>query len=878
MSLLNKILKWTESDLVLWQRDAARRLFQNESVLSAQDYDELYTLLKATHGIPNTNNLQPVPLAASHLPAIISGVSTVTLKSMHDLTHVNRIAPRQTLKFSPDGITVIYGGNGSGKSGYSRVLKQACRARDQSETVHPDATDPTAQKSTPEAQFDIQTDGTSQTLKWIRDTIPPDELSTIAVFDSHCARAYLSEGEAAYQPYGLDIVENLAQVVIPELNKRLKQELVTINVDDEPFKHLLGNTAVGKMIASLSEKTDPASVKKLSTLSPKEIERISELDKILVEANPKIIAKQIQQVRLSAQRLAELIKRIDTALTWVSDTAVNKLKKLDDTAQSATHAETIAAAQFRAGEDLLPGTGEPAWKFLFEAARRFSTEAAYTNDEFPHVGEDTQCPLCQQPLGEDASNRLKRFELYIQDNAATVAQENRTKLDSSIKKIESANLDIVFDDTLAEELLGLDSALVNTVHIFESIIIARRVWMLDAVKIHKWDDTPLFGDDPRQALHNIAAKLTSTADEMVKASDESKRKSLEAERDELRARQNLRQSINAIIGLIENKKFKHALESCKSDLKTRPISNKSTEFASNAITPDLKKSLDVEFNNLGISHVRTKLNGRNDRGKMIYRLSLDFPVTSKIEEILSEGEQRAIAIGSFLAELSLANHSGGIVFDDPVSSLDHYRRQKVARRLVEEAMQRQVIVLTHDTAFLGELRYSIDQAGVPNTMHYLEWRDDQPGHINEGLPWIHMGYKQRIKHLEDCLRNLEHPWPAYPSESQVLEIRNLYSLLRATIERVAEDLILNGIVQRYNEYINVGNLHKIMGFETQECEKIQMLHKKCHGITDAHDPSSIRNTTIPTAQEFGDDLKSLKVVIDDIKNSRKTDKEPVAAS
>jgi hypothetical protein len=41
----------------------------------------------------------------------------------------------------------------------------------------------------------------------------------------------------------------------------------------------------------------------------------------------------------------------------------------------------------------------------------------------------------------------------------------------------------------------------------------------------------------------------------------------------------------------------------------------------------------------------------------------------------------------------------GIVFDDPVSSLDHMRREQIARRLAREAKVRQVNVFTHDLAF-----------------------------------------------------------------------------------------------------------------------------------------------------------------------------------
>jgi wobble nucleotide-excising tRNase len=43
------------------------------------------------------------------------------------------------------------------------------------------------------------------------------------------------------------------------------------------------------------------------------------------------------------------------------------------------------------------------------------------------------------------------------------------------------------------------------------------------------------------------------------------------------------------------------------------------------------------------------------------------------EDILSEGEQRVVAIRSFFAEVGLSGGKGGIVLDDPVSSFDHRR-------------------------------------------------------------------------------------------------------------------------------------------------------------------------------------------------------------
>ena len=241
MTLLNDILKWATISLTAWQRDALRRLFQKE-VLDQQDLDDLYAMLKSAHGVPDSENREPDPLSQKHLPVQTANAAPVTLRAMRELKHVNRIPNGQILEFSPKGMTVIYGGNAAGKSGYSRVLKQACRARDSLETVHPDAFDIKAIKSIPESTFDIEINGTVTSLNWKRGVEPPNDLSTIAVFDAKCARAYLDEGDVAYLPYGLDIVESLGQHVLPELTRRLKTEISAINTDTASFADLIGDT------------------------------------------------------------------------------------------------------------------------------------------------------------------------------------------------------------------------------------------------------------------------------------------------------------------------------------------------------------------------------------------------------------------------------------------------------------------------------------------------------------------------------------------------------------------------------------------------------------------------------------------------------------
>ncbi len=869
MTLLDKILKWTQT-LPKWQSDAARRLLQREEGLTEKDYSELFTLLKAGKGLPNPENLEPDPLAANHLPANIKKGQTIILKEMSELNHVNCIAPNQSLAFSETGMSVIYGGNGTGKSGYVRVMKQACRCRDQLEIVHTNANDLASAKQIPTAKFKIDKQGADKVLDWERGNSAPDELSMISVFDQRCARSYLTaEQDVAYLPYGLDIVESLANDVIPELTRRLNAEISSIDTNVYSFNHLMGESEVGKLISKLSVRTNPKTVETLGALSEDEEKRITDLNKALAEADP--IAK-VTELKRFVSRLKNLGESIKKQLHWVNDDAVAKLKKLDDEAVAAGQNEKNAALALQSGESLLPGTGEQLWKSLFEAARKYSTETAYPEHEFPHTGDDALCPLCQSPLDE-ARERLNRFEQYIKDDVAKVANEKRKNLSDIRKKIENSNLSVAMDKELSGEVSLLDETIVMAVTAFQTSVNDKKQWMIDALDSHKWDDPKELANNPRQVVRNLAAQKLREARTFIKASDEEHKKKLVLEYDGLVARQNLKKSLQGVLDLIERLKKVAALNKCKYDLKTTPISNKSKEFASDAVTKELKNALDIEFANLNIGHIKTKLKEKNVKGKIYHQLLLELPTSIKLDEILSEGEQRAIALGAFLAELSLANHSCGIVFDDPVSSLDHWRRQYVARRFVQEAKKRQVIIFTHDTSFLGQLRDEIDASNLDHEIRFLEWRGQHSGHVCDGLPWGHASYKERIDALEkECRRLADKPWPQYPTDADTSEMMGAYSKLRATIERVIQDVVFCGVVRRYRDWISIGSLKEVVGFEDSDNDEINRLYQRCNDLVEAHDPSSDKNVPVPSPVELDNDIQDLKAVIKDIQDRRKAKK------
>ncbi len=192
MSILQEILVWTQG-LATWQSDAVARLLAKQT-LTAEDQDDLFALLKAAHGIPDPKDRNPKPLTADQIPAPVKATMHVELHAIKNMRHVNAIAENQHLPFSATGMTVIYGDNGSGKSGYARVLKRACRARDQMEAIHPNANLPAGTVGAPEAAFEITVDGVAKGAHWTQGKASPPELSSFAIFDSRCARLSRQRG------------------------------------------------------------------------------------------------------------------------------------------------------------------------------------------------------------------------------------------------------------------------------------------------------------------------------------------------------------------------------------------------------------------------------------------------------------------------------------------------------------------------------------------------------------------------------------------------------------------------------------------------------------------------------------------------------------
>ena len=848
MLILQEILAWTQG-LPLWQSDAVARLLAKQA-LTADDVNDLYALLKVAHGIPDPKDRKPKPLTADQIPAPIKVTTHVELRAMKNLQHVNAIADNQHLALSPAGMTVIYGDNGSGKSGYSRVLKRACRARDQTETIHPNANLPAGKARVAEATFEIAVDGVIQDVRWTLGAAAPAALSSLAIFDSHCARAYLdNEDDYSYVPYGLDVFEGLAKVC-KQLKSLIDAEHAEHAVDRTAFLPLQGDTPVGKLIASLSAKTTKAQIDALAILTSEELDQHAALNKSLKENNPK---EKATQLRLRARRIAAIAATATNKGMLVDQTVIAKLRTLGEAYRTAQAAAAVAAQQFKEAEHLLPGTGGEAWRELFDVARRFALES-HPDKAFPELGADAPCPLCQQPLADGAA-RLLRFEAFIQQEAEKTSQARRAALYAEYKPFAAQGLTLNLDEVTYGEIEALDPQLAIDTKAFEPILIARQEAIKTAVISHRWDGIESAIVNPAVRLQALADKLNSEAAALEKVSDEKARAALQKQFDELDARIRLSQVKDAAITAATRLGHQGKLMQCLAAVKTTAISLKASELAEKVVSRELAEALNREFKALGIASLQVSLQSRSDKGKALHKLKLDLPQNRSPGDILSEGEQRAVAIGSFLAEVGLSGGKGGIVFDDPVSSLDHRRRERVAKRLAMEAEQRQVIVFTHDIYFLCLLVEEAKLVGVPVTTQSLTRRAEGFGVADPDLPFEGKNASKRIGALKAQHQTVAKLHKNGEEQEHRRQTIDAYFRLRMAWERAIEEVLLREVILRFRKGVETQRLVGVT-VEDDDYAQLNAGMKKCSNYV--HDKALQGGIAVPDPDELLADITTLE--------------------
>jgi hypothetical protein len=342
---------------------------------------------------------------------------------------------------------------------------------------------------------------------------------------------------------------------------------------------------------------------------------------------------------------------------------------------------------------------------------------------------------------------------------------------------------------------------------------------------------------------------------------------LNVELRDLQARKQLHDHLTVVLQRRNHLVDLAKLSGCIAARHSTAISTKNTELCEKHLTEDFRRRLKKEIRELGIDYLPVVVTGRTDKGVSFVGPDLSKSIAAKTSNILSEGEFRALSLACFFTEISSIDGHDGVILDDPVSSLDHRHVRQVAARILSEAKHRQVIVFTHELSFYYELWHQATEAQVEVLRHWIVKTDEHGfGTVrNDDAPWQVKSTKDRLASLDGKLTTMA----SSTSKDTILyeqEITDFFTGLRETWERLVEEMLLNGVVGRFQPGVMTQSLS---GVEVSESDftTIHFGMRKTSELS-GHDWSKGRLPYVPSIDDMKRELANIRTYFGQLKKRR----------
>jgi hypothetical protein len=830
----------------LWLQDAARKLLDS-GALDEKAYDILFKICAAQVGIEIEKGDTPKPQCVSAADfSKVAHIQKVELSTISNVVGINALNPRVPLKIS-DRFTIVYGQNGTGKSGYTRLLKQVCGAKNLGQ-LYPNAFEGSQNNQSCEIAYKVY--DTDHQLIWNADQGINEHLSSIELYDSDCGSVYVvNENQLAYEPEILKLFSALTKAS-DNLSSRLER-LASQLVSKKPLlpqQYL--KTEYSQWYSSISAKTTTEIVDNKCVWTK---EDQKSLDLLLVRSKEPDPKAKAEKVKKSKKEVDKLIAGFRNWKGKLSDEACLKFHEL---AKDAKNKQLTASAYAKSVFESSPlkGIGEEAWALLWEHARSYSQTIAYPEIKFPNIDGEAVCVLCQQPLDDNAKNRLSEFEEFVKGKLELAAKDAKQAFNDTKKLLikppdEELIVSMItaagIDELMAQKILELRTRVADSsAELVDSDIDSQFTAKVDFSII----------DD----LLNLGESMEISATQFEEDAKKDNKQLIEKSINELEAKKWVFQQKPSILEEIALLKKQAKLKKAKSLLSTTSITRKKSELVEKLVTAEYIERFDNEVKKLGAGRIKVKLEKtRSNKGKVFFQIKLQGnKLGLPVDKILSEGEFRIISLAAFFADVEGHADKSTFVFDDPISSLDQDYEENVAERLVELSKTRQVLVFTHRLSFMALIDESIKKQGLTQEtigLYKEAWGTGEPG-----LPPIHaQKTKAAINTLIGKIPEGRKILNEQGSEAYSWWSKGVCSNTRITIEKVIEFDLLADVVQRFRRPITTqGKLHKVAKVSSDDCDYIDELMSK-YSRYEHSQPNEVP-VQAPEPDELEADLISLK--------------------
>ncbi|MCH7783374.1 AAA family ATPase [candidate division KSB1 bacterium] len=423
------------------------------------------------------------------------------------------------------------------------------------------------------------------------------------------------------------------------------------------------------------------------------------------------------------------------------------------------------------------------------------------------------------------------------------------------------------DSALADEIKEFDENIFPGIVKYVGSVKKRAVEVVDAFKSGNWKGISLLAESHLKNIQFLLSDLKKKQSDLENFLNPEKESELESELVNLKNKETLSKNKEILEKCVKLLKNLHLNDLCRRSLDTSAITRKNSELINLAVIKQLEKGVNKELSDMGINHLKLKMSKEGSKGTLSHKLQLSNSTITDfdISMVLSEGEQRVVALASFLAELESSNNQNGIVFDDPVSSLDHKWREKIAKRFVQESKKRQVIIFTHDIVFLFALTKEADSNGISNIVQTVTKIGEKIGVCDSEVPWIALTVNRRIGKLRDMIQGAEKEYKEGEIENYQKEAEIIYGRLRTTWEKAVEEVLFLDVITRFTPEIHTKKLKNLVILK-EDYYRIERGMSKCSIWLPGHDQPAAMNSPFPEPQELKSDVTELEVFVKELRN------------
>lgn len=831
-----------------WIRGLVSEIIETRRSLAEGRIAHFFDLLLREKELADGEPVEVGELSAGAAPR--GDAQPLALTRLVHKENVNALAPEQEIEFNPR-MTVLFGENASGKTGYVRILKAAAAVR----TVEPVLPDirAAAPDRPPRAVLEFRLGSEDQPpLEW-RGERGLDPLTRIDVFDSHAAVVHLEDDLTyVYTPADLALFP-LVHDGIEDVRAKLEGKQRETEPKGNPFvTRFPRESRLLPKIEALGPSTDLNELEELARVSEAEEATLSGLrEKVEALRSGNVqarlqVARREQEVCTRAADVAAAVHGFDD----VGYTEALGALREAETAHTRATRDAFAA-------DALPGVLGDEWRAFIEAAEEYIRAIGLD----PYPATDEPCIYCRQPLGDPAVALVQKYRDFRNDALRTAVTEIRRQLDALTAGVIGTD-----PEDLLQELQKITDGLGEGVQLTPTLAKARGVAeaarsIRSAIVAGELCDLPnLDLEEAERELRTHMTELARVAEDLRKQGEDRQRALADesAKLRDLEDRLTLRSVLSGIRSHVESARW---ADRAGSQLRRfqgikKGLTETSKRASAEILNREFKNRFESECATLRAPRVRLDFPGREGEPR---RRKLLTPKHG-LAEVLSEGEQKVIALADFLAEASLKPGGSPIVLDDPVTSLDHKRLQHVVDRLVDLSRDHQVIVFTHDIWFAAELLARFEREPKDCAFYDVMAEGDRIGTVARGSHPRTDTFRDRSRRVQALIDEAKKA----SGEIRQALIEKGYEALRGACEIVVEKDLLKGVTERYRPNVRMAVLDQIRADRLPAAIKaVGPIFERCCRLIASHSQPLLTLGVRPTIEELKEDWATLRKVRED---------------